>query len=555
MILEQIDIVGFRGINRLSLTLEDNNVLIGENAWGKTSLLDALSLGFAPQAMAPAFRKQDFFQPAGEKAWRRLHIRFYFIEERPGDAFTHRYRPLRPALYRRGEGHLHRLCYQLAAQRDAQDNIHSSQAFIDGQGQPLADAATLEAIALLRRLHPVLRLRDARIARQNSGTNGLPLRAAGQLADELNLLMSHWRHAQPLPEEAMRQGVKTLQQLMEHYFAVQPAGSGLEHHPLPPDARASRQSWRHLDAINRMLVDSDRRSRQTLLRMFALLLQARGGEALDPLARPLLVLEEPETRLHPIMLSVASGVLELLPLQKIITTNSSELLSQTPIEQLCRLVRSTESINAWRIGSQGMNAEESRRIAFHIRFNRPSALFARCWLLVEGETEVWIINELARQSGFHFAAEGIRVIEYAQAGLRPLLRFAQRMGIGWHVLTDGDAAGQKYAATARSLGPDSAPEAIARYVTQLPALDMEHFLYKAGFSEVYHRIARLPPGVPAGMHKAITKAIHQASKPGLAIAVALDAAERGRSAIPPLLQQMFAEVLQQAQLNSDEKDL
>ncbi len=33
-----------------------------------------------------------------------------------------------------------------------------------------------------------------------------------------------------------------------------------------------------------------------------------------------------------------------------------------------------------------MNAEESRRIAFHIRFNRASSLFARCWLLVE-ETE------------------------------------------------------------------------------------------------------------------------------------------------------------------------
>jgi putative ATP-dependent endonuclease of OLD family len=31
-----------------------------------------------------------------------------------------------------------------------------------------------------------------------------------------------------------------------------------------------------------------------------------------------------------------------------------------------------------------MNAEDSRRIAFHIRFNRASSLFARCWLLVEG---------------------------------------------------------------------------------------------------------------------------------------------------------------------------
>lgn len=32
MFLERIEIVGFRGINRLSLLLNDNVVLIGENA-------------------------------------------------------------------------------------------------------------------------------------------------------------------------------------------------------------------------------------------------------------------------------------------------------------------------------------------------------------------------------------------------------------------------------------------------------------------------------------------------------------------------------------------
>ena len=48
MILERVEIVGFRGINRLSLMLEQNNVLIGENAWGKSSLLDALTLLLSP---------------------------------------------------------------------------------------------------------------------------------------------------------------------------------------------------------------------------------------------------------------------------------------------------------------------------------------------------------------------------------------------------------------------------------------------------------------------------------------------------------------------------
>ncbi|MCS5931506.1 hypothetical protein LNQ03_05820 [Klebsiella pneumoniae subsp. pneumoniae] len=39
------------------------------------------------------------------------------------------------------------------------------------------------------------------------------------------------------------------------------------------------------------------------------------------------------------------------------------------------------------------------------------------------------------------------MIEFAQSGLKPLIKFARRMGIQWHVLVDGDEAGKKYAAT------------------------------------------------------------------------------------------------------------
>ncbi|VEC33124.1 ATP-dependent OLD family endonuclease [Klebsiella pneumoniae] len=35
MLLERVEIVGFRGINRLSLMLEQNNVLIGEKRVGE----------------------------------------------------------------------------------------------------------------------------------------------------------------------------------------------------------------------------------------------------------------------------------------------------------------------------------------------------------------------------------------------------------------------------------------------------------------------------------------------------------------------------------------
>ena len=76
---------------------------------------------------------------------------------------------------------------------------------------------------------------------------------------------------------------------------------------------------------------------------------------------------------------------------------------------------------------------------------------------------------------------------------------------------------------------------------------MEQFLYQHGFSDVYHDAAHLPLNVPVNPRRIITKAIHRASKPELAITVAMAAAERGSEAIPERLREMFSQVITLAQ--------
>lgn len=85
MILERVEIVGFRGINRLSLMLEQSNVLIGENAWGKSSLLDALTLLLSPETDLYHFDREDFWFPPGDIQGREhhLHIILTFRESQP----------------------------------------------------------------------------------------------------------------------------------------------------------------------------------------------------------------------------------------------------------------------------------------------------------------------------------------------------------------------------------------------------------------------------------------------------------------------------------------
>lgn len=552
MLLERVEIVGFRGINRLSLMLEQNNVLIGENAWGKSSLLDALTLLLSPEFDLYHFVRDDFWFPPGDIQGREhhLHIILTFRETEPGRHRVRRFRPLQRCWVPCDDGY-HRVFYRLEGELAEDDSVMTLRSFIDGEGEALVLEEIDELARHLVRLMPVLRLRDARFMRRiHNGT--VPHSPQIEItARQLDFLSRELvSHPQNLSDGQIRQGLSAMVQLLEHYFAEQ-SSAQTRHRLMRRRSHDEQRSWRYLDIINRMIDKPGGRShRVILLGLFATLLQAKGTVRLDRDARPLLLIEDPETRLHPIMLSVAWHQLNLLPLQRVTTTNSGELLSLTPVEQVCRLVRESTRVSAWRLGPGGMNAEESRRIAFHIRFNRASSLFARCWLLVEGETETWVINELARQCGHHFDAEGVKVIEFAQSGLKPLIKFARRMGIQWHVLVDGDEAGKKYAATVRGL-LNNDRELERDHLTSLPALDMEHFMYRQGFDDVYHRVAQIPDNVPMNMRRVITKAIHRSSKPDLAIEVAMEAGRRGVDAVPTLLKKMFSRVLWLARGRAD----
>ncbi len=552
MLLERVEIVGFRGINRLSLMLEQNNVLIGENAWGKSSLLDALTLLLSPEFDLYHFVRDDFWFPPGDIQGREhhLHIILTFRETEPGRHRVRRFRPLQRCWVPCDDGY-HRVFYRLEGELAEDDSVMTLRSFIDGEGEALVLEEIDELARHLVRLMPVLRLRDARFMRRiHNGT--VPHSPQIEItARQLDFLSRELvSHPQNLSDGQIRQGLSAMVQLLEHYFAEQ-SSAQTRHRLMRRRSHDEQRSWRYLDIINRMIDKPGGRShRVILLGLFATLLQAKGTVRLDRDARPLLLIEDPETRLHPIMLSVAWHLLNLLPLQRVTTTNSGELLSLTPVEQVCRLVRESTRVSAWRLGPGGMNAEESRRIAFHIRFNRASSLFARCWLLVEGETETWVINELARQCGHHFDAEGVKVIEFAQSGLKPLIKFARRMGIQWHVLVDGDEAGKKYAATVRGL-LNNDRELQRDHLTSLPALDMEHFMYRQGFDDVYHRVAQIPDNVPMNMRRVITKAIHRSSKPDLAIEVAMEAGRRGVDAVPTLLKKMFSRVLWLARGRAD----
>lgn len=552
MFIEQIDIVGFRGINRLTLTLDQSTLLIGENAWGKSSLLDALTLLLNPANQLYQFSENDFYLsrvPETEQI-NTLRVLFTFKELQPGQSQTPRFQNLFQ-LWTKQSDNFYRLYYQIEGRRDQQGLVATRRAFLNEQGIELSLTDLNELVKEVIRLSPVLRLSEVELAEHSASdkfNQMLPVYLQ-ELAKHLTDGVKGFAKAD------LNGSVQAMRALLENYLSGHKNSDIKDSNKTKP---VNLVDWRSLESLNRAIDEPKHQETKTvLLTIFAGLLQVKNSNNIDVDAHPLLLVEEPESRLHPIMMSVAWGLLNHLPLQKITTTNSGELLSLVPIEQVCRLVRESERVVAYRIGEQHLSNEESRRIAFHIRFNRPSSLFSRCWLLVEGETEVWMLNELARQCGYHFETEGIKIIEFAQCGIKPLIKFADRLGIEWHVLVDGDGAGKKYAETIRSLIYQEANDNRDRNayeqqgsrehqqdkLTVLPAPDLEHFMYRSGFASVYLRVASIPEQVNMSARRIIHKAIKRSSKPDLAIEVADQAGKWGVNSVPPLLRAMFSKVL------------
>ena len=533
MFIEQIDIKGFRGIKQLSLRLNaKSSVLIGENQWGKSSLISALKLLTLDNKFYQ-FVNSDFYYDKDDG--NHISINVVYCESYATQLTEQAYQPLTAVSYRSPVDNLYRITYQINAQKNG-DTIITEHNLLDEHGERLNLDNPKLLIAILINLNPVMPLKNSVNAKDLPVTNEpLSQYFIEQLSDQLKA------HSAQLSQDELNRGLQAARSLLEYYFVDSQQRSNYK--KLAQKSNPKTEDWNSLERINNVLDDLDNDYLRTaLLGIFGSIVNAKGDNPLSHSSVPILVLEEPESQLHPIILSVGFRLLKNLPTQKIITSNSSDLVSLFPLESINRLIRQPDQIVSKYIAPHSLSVGDSRRILFHVLYRRPTALFARCWLLVEGETEVWLLRELAEQSGYHLSSEGIQLLEFAQCGLKPLIHYANKMGIRWYVITDGDMAGKKYAETVQS---QCAPgENLNDYITVLPARDIENFLFKHGFSHVYklaayNTVAHIDMSVP----KIIQKAIHKSSKPDLAIAVCDDAKARGITAIPKLLTDTFAKLV------------
>lgn len=548
MQLRRVEIEKFRAFDRIAVDFDLTTVLIGENGSGKTSVFDALliCLGHGRAASETfAFDEDDFHRAPGAPV-EPIRIRITIGESAQGRWDEPHTALIRPAIVARKDGS-RVVELEVTARLTADGKVDTTWFMRGGDGRPIPAARSPEILRRLRELVPVVTLRSNLTylfpEEASNGTNG----EAGALERTIEAHYDRLTETDVLPA-----GSHARNRLDD---ALRVARDAAQRIITPATASERRREKRLTEEGLRIPVTVRKRGRPgsaaqrlgTLILLGAIFESGVRGVA-DRHASPILLVEDPEAHLHPTTLASLWGLFESMRFQRILSTNSSELLSVVPLHSIRRLVRQDERVVVHSIEPDALTVEQLRRVRYHVRARRGLAFFARSWLLVEGETEFWLLPELAHLCGYDFATEGVACVEFAQCGIAPLVRLAQALGIEWHVLVDGDRAGRVYGSTTRGLVRH---ETDHERLTQLAEPDIENCLWNHGYADVYREIAGISRATWERPSNVIDRAIRKSSKPFLAIAAIEAIAREGSPGMPEQLRRVVEQVVRLARRTSE----
>ena len=246
---------------------------------------------------------------------------------------------------------------------------------------------------------------------------------------------------------------------------------------------------------------------------------------LDPDGAPITALEEPEAHLHPSAIRSLMRIVRELPGQKLVSTHSGDLLASVPSSAIRRFVYSDSGVNARWIEPGLLTPEEERKFNSHVRRTRGELLFAKCWLLVEGETETTLLTAAAEALDLDLERAGVRCVEFGQTDVGMLAKVANSFGIVWYCVLDNDRGRGQYEQRVRDqFGPASEADRLV-----MPYENVERMLCDSGFGDLYEsRMSGQKPqptsakGTPAYWNEVLQALPKGYSKP----AVAAEAADR-----------------------------
>lgn len=493
MRLTKLNIEHFRGITSMEIAFErDVTVLIGENNSGKTSVLEAIRFGLdsIKSNKNCVFSEFDFQRSSAESILTDcsdIVFTFSFEETEESRWNDDILRILDPVIV--GD-EFSAIKLRLKGRFDIeQGEMCQDCTFLDDSDNEMPGKSG--SLKDIRRLRPFFFQSALRVAREefksgmywnsfvkNKDIDDTLRKTLESELSEVNLkIIGAHGSFKDITEEVKR--ISTLVSMAsDNAVSIDPVHADVY--------RALRYAEVNLltEANARIPVNHHGEGTQSLsvLLLFSAYLKKRLQQEYDRLAEPIIAIEEPEAHLHPGAIRSVWSIINDLPGQKIIVTHSGDILSEVPIQSIRRLSTTSGRCACNFIPKGALDQEELRKFNHHVRRNRGELLFARTWLLVEGETDVSVFVECAEILEINLHQLGIRVVEYSQVDLKIFIKAADALGIQWHVVADNDDGGQKYIDAAKALLGDRQENDC---ITKLTSQNTDILLCRSGYGQPY----------------------------------------------------------------------
>jgi putative ATP-dependent endonuclease of OLD family len=568
MKLVEIDIKNFRGIKSLSIPIDRLTVLIGENNVGKSTVIEALKLvltrGFG-SIRGKQFSEYDFHlndTNATPKTAESIRIVLHFAEEQQDEWPVTITQQMNEVIQLDSTTGLNHIWLQAKGAFNSESRSFETKLSFLNSNMTDLNSRNFTYLNLLQGFVPLFFLSALRDASQEFGQRGQ--------------FWSGFLKSINLPD-ASRQEIE--QKLEEINTSVIGANEGLNE-VIQKIAEAKRLvpldstdpviletiPTRIFDMVGNIQVylrstfgvklplNKHGEGTQSLavLMLFQAFAAANLTEAYSPESAPILALEEPEAHLHPSAIRSLGAFLESLVGQVIVSSHSGDLLSRVPITSIRRLYKKNGQTVVGQIQTNALTSEEERHFDYHVRITKGSHLFARCWLLVEGQSEFWFFPEVIALMHSGIGEMNFAVIEFSQGGgPPPFIKAAKSLGIEWFVVADGDRAGTNYINQAKSCLAVSETE--NDRMMQLSSKDIEHEFWNAGYEDVYKNpiqppyLLQLQTQYSSNLQEfadaVIKKAIDERKKPKLAMDLVVEIRRRGVLTLPQTIQDVIARVV------------
>jgi putative ATP-dependent endonuclease of the OLD family len=569
MFLRQVTVENFRGIEKVTVDLDETTVLIGENNCGKTSVIDALRLSLDKVLARRGNPFDDYDHRLVAKESQpgdagKMIVTLVFAEGKPDQWDEEVVQALADVVVLTDDNR-RMVTLRVTCNFDGTANDFVSEwEFLDPKGVRLGSTRSQQPKNLyeLHKLCPMFylsALRDAeREFRPRSAWWSRLLRnpsmsaeVRAELEQELGNLNERILEAEPRLQKirdtlAKAQGVVELSKtdavgieaiparVWDILTRAQVVVGGTSGASLPLQRHGS--GTQSLSVI--FLFEA----------FLSVILEGDNGKHCSPV----LALEEPEAHLHPCAIRSLSSTINGFPGQKIIATHSGDLIAEINLLSIRRFHRVGGKIEVRRLKPASLQADDLRKVHFHILKTRGELLFARCWLLGEGVTEYWVLSETAKLMGIDLERHGIRIVPYRQVEADTFAKIANDLGIGWFCLADGDATGGKTRQSLLSLlDGKSEPERLA----MLSVPTVEHLLCQHGLGTVYEKRMSpqktktgltTKPGDPNYWIQVLDCIPNKTSKEEMAIEAMATMRRKGLAAVPAELTNAITRAVAQA---------